>query len=74
MAKYGMWIVTEGEDDIYDVCSECGARFVSKYPRDVTCPNCGADMIGKETDKKYEMHYPQVDGVTPSVVRGRCNE
>ena len=39
----GRWTYTEGEYEIYMICSECGwdSDFRTNY-----CPNCGAKMDG----------------------------
>lgn len=40
-------------------CSECNAEVTCEMNY---CPNCGSDM------KNNKMIYPQVDGITPSVI------
>lgn len=52
-AVQGEWIITkEGEYDgrsVYKtVCSECGHETFYKANKAHFCPNCGADMRGKE--------------------------
>ena len=40
---HGRWTYTDGEYEIYMICSECGwdSDFRTNY-----CPNCGAKMDG----------------------------
>ena len=40
---HGRWVYTDGEYEIYMICSECG--WDSDY-RTNYCPNCGAKMDG----------------------------
>ena len=48
--KKGKWIPHEDEDGEHygDKCSECGEWYVMPYGKTNYCPNCGADMRGKE--------------------------
>lgn len=41
----GEWIKVDDEEPIAYDCSECGSMMSKKYNY---CPNCGADMRGKE--------------------------
>lgn len=44
--KTGRWISVFDEDE--DKCSECQAAFFCASTRFDFCPNCGADMRGKQ--------------------------
>ena len=44
----GRWIDTDYKPDIYCKCSECGRRVYAYDDGYNYCPNCGADMRGKE--------------------------
>ena len=47
---HGEWELCEDQDGLYGVCSKCGTdadfqHYGVPYP---FCPNCGADMRGKD--------------------------
>lgn len=49
--KKGEWIVRYGiEDCRYDTCNQCKVTQVFNYNKPFAnfCPNCGADMRGKQ--------------------------
>ena len=52
--KKGKWMRQQGDYDWADICSECGESYIGKNysmsskPPVNFCPNCGADMRGKE--------------------------
>lgn len=49
--KKGKWIITsEFEDCYYAKCNQCNITQVFYFNKQLTnfCPNCGADMRGKE--------------------------
>lgn len=53
--KKGTWVLTDGYR-----CSLCNYKLQTTGIPD-TCPKCGASMLDTMT-------YPQVDGITPSVI------
>lgn len=51
----GKWIDKthcQVDEDAYEVatCSHCKAEITLEYPNDNFCPNCGAMMIGGDTE------------------------
>lgn len=46
--KKGKWTIKTGKLAIWDVCSECKKMVIHKAPFYNYCPNCGADMRGKQ--------------------------
>lgn len=64
--KKGKWI-KDFTEPLGNKCSICGKGCC----RFDFCPNCGADMRG-DAEKKEDvepMIYPQVEGVTPMVLK-----
>lgn len=64
------WIINRPKATI--TCSKCKARLNAKLFMDLLeawnfCPYCGEDMRAEQTEPQT-MVYPQVDGITPSVI------
>ena len=60
--KRGKWEITNlGAVGVFDSCSECKRVVKHKAPFYNYCPNCGADMRVKESDRDYERAVEQFE-------------